>query len=206
MKKYLVLLCVLFSLLMVQAAAADNLVLNGGFEDVGNPLADPLPFTDWTVTKAPDPDSYINIFSNTQVTHSGNYAAGFAAYGSDDTISQTITTVANQTYTFSFWLYHPVNDRVNDFSAYWNGTAVLSLAPEPNIDNSINPYRQYSFTETGHGSDTIQFSGWEGSGYYFLDDVSVTSSSAAATPIPSSALLLGSGLLGLVCMGRRRRP
>jgi hypothetical protein len=178
MKRYAILLALALSVLLVQTAAA-NLVLNGGFDG----------FTDWTVS----PDSPNFAISAYIDTHSSTYSLWFGATSpDDDTIMQTIPTVAGDSYTFSFWLKHLHSTSPNDFQASWNSTPVLTLINIANFD-----WTGYSYTETATGSTTIRFAG---NGYYILDDVSVLQ-----VPLPATVVLLGSGLLPLLGWRRFRK-
>ncbi len=63
-----------------------------------------------------------------------------------------------QDYTFAFYLAS-VGDGSSDFSAYWDGTQLLSLT-DPNSGvayTSGGVYILYTYSVTGTGSDTIQF-------------------------------------------------
>jgi hypothetical protein len=76
---------------------------------------------------------------------------------------------------------------------------VLSLT---NPNTGAN-WSEFSFTETGTGSDTIQFAFRDDPAYMALDNVSV-SPVGPTTPEPSSLLLLGSGLLTVGGVIRRK--
>ena len=193
-RKALLAAVVLAGVLLVGAPtafASPNLLNNGSFE-TGD-------FSDWTQG---------GNFINTSVTFGGFYAysaaedgtwyAVMGPVGSDGTLSQMFSDSAGARYTFSFW-FASVGDNPSDFSASWDGTSVLSLT-NPNTGAS---WTQFSFTETGTGSDTIQFSFRDDPGWMALDNVSVTQTSST-TPEPSSLLLLGSGLLTLGAVIRRK--
>jgi hypothetical protein len=93
-----------------------------------------------------------------------------------------------------------IGDEFTDFSAYWNGTQLLSLT-DP---NSETVYTLYTYSVTGTGTDTIQFDFRDDPGFTALDDISVASD---ASPVPEpgtfSLLFLGLGL-GIAFMGRQR--
>jgi hypothetical protein len=184
-----ILAVVILSLAMAGVAGA-NMVINGGFE-TGD-------WTGWTPTYASS-SSFLEITAQSAAVYDGTHAAIFSANGTeDDTLSQSITTVAGQSYTFAFYLNHngsyasPTHD---DFHVYWNGSSILDLA------NTAFPYTLYSYTVKATGTtSTIAFAGREFSYHYGLDDVSLTE-----TPLPGSLLLLSSGLLGLLGFRRIRK-
>jgi hypothetical protein len=186
-----VLLAMPASLRADSCTSASNLVANCSF-GTGD-------LTDWTVTTAPS-GSDIGVIGN------GGYNNDNVAYfgASDymyDTISQTLTTTASQSYTVSFWLQDSQGDGPDsdtDFQALWNGTSLLDQYTTSSIV-------EYSFTVTGTGSDTLAFEGYNNSeGLYYLSDISVTAGTATPVPEPSNLWLLGSGLAGLTGMLRRR--
>ena len=179
-------------LLCAPAAFAQNLLTNGSFQ-TGD-------FTGWTTG---------GNFEDTEVVTGPFYvytgsqdADGFYAVlgpvGSDGTLSQSFATTAGASYTFSFWLA-AVGDDPSDFSASWDGTTVYS-ATDPNTGGV---YQQFTFSETGTGHDTITFSFRDDPAYIALDNVSVTQNSQTV-PEPSSFLLMGSGVLGLAGVIRRK--
>ena len=183
-----------FTLLMCAPMAfGQNLLSNGGFE-TGD-------FTGWTTGgNFEDTEVVSGAFYEYSGAQEGNFYAVLGPVGSDGTLSQSFADHAGTSYTFSFWIAS-VGDNPSDFSAYWDGTAVLSLT---NPDTGAN-WSEYSFTETGTGNDTISFSFRDDPAYIALDNVSVAAQSGTSTvPEPSSLLLMGSGALGLLGVVRRK--
>jgi hypothetical protein len=170
------------------AFADTNLLTNGSFQ-TGD-------FTGWTQGGNEGATGVSNDFDG----YTGEDADGFFAFlgpvGSDGTLSQSFSDVSGDSYAFSFW-YNANGTTPSDFSAYWDGTQLLSLS-NASTDGWVN----YTFTETGTGSDGIQFDFRDDPAYDALDNASVAG--VSPIPEPSSFLLMGSGLLGLAGAVRRR--
>jgi hypothetical protein len=172
------------------AAFADtNLLANGSFE-TGD-------FTDWTLAGN---TGFTGVCDGCEgyTAEDGDFFAYMGAVGSDALISQPFSDVSGDSYVFSFWYNNNNGGTPEDFSAYWDGTQLLSIIDSPNTDGWVN----YTFTETGTGTDTVQFDARNDPSYDALDNASVTG--VSPIPEPSSFLLMGSGLLGLAGAVRRK--
>jgi hypothetical protein len=172
---------------------AQNLLSNGSFE-TGD-------FTGWT-TGGNFGDTFVESSPFYQYTaaQDGSFYAVLGPVGSDGTLSQTFSDTSGAQYSFSFW-FASVGDNPSDFKVSWDGTQLLSLS-NPNTGVA---WSQYSYSVTGTGSDTIQFSFADNPGYMALDNVSVSQSGGTGTtPEPSSFILMGSGVLALGGMVRRK--
>ena len=179
--------------LTATTAFAQNLVTNGSFE-TGD-------FSGWTIGGNNDGNTQVvtGPFYDYTAAEDGAFYSVWGAVGSDITISQTLSTVAGAQYTVSFW-FASVGDSPSDFSASWDGTPLLSLT---NPNTGAN-WMQFTFQVTGTGSDTLTFAGRDDPAWMALDNVSVTENSGQSVPEPSSFLLLGTGVLGLGGIARRK--
>jgi hypothetical protein len=156
----------LFTLLVNQ-----SLVQNGGFE-TGN-------WTGWTLSN--DGISLVdNSGSISKISpHSGSYLAALGAGSSLGFLSQTLQTVAAQSYLLSLWLNNPgkFGNMPNEFSVSWNGNALFDQVNIP----ATTGWTNLQFIVTATSSNTvIQFGERDDPWYLGLDDVSLT-------PIPAAA-------------------
>ena len=173
-----------------------NLVLNGGF-DLDSPPPQTAPL-DWTLTPALSGSDFFVGPGPTFGALSPPNSSNFGAVGSfDDTLSQVITDTPGVSYTLTYWLAHNSTDSENDFSASWNGVTI----PGSVLVNAASfNYTEFTFTLVGTGSDTLAFAGREVPAWYDLDNVSLTSS----IPEPGTLVLLGSAMVGLAGIVRRK--
>jgi hypothetical protein len=170
---------------------AQNLLANGSFET-----------GDYTGWETGGNFEFTQVVSGAFYVYTGaqdgNFYSTAGAVGSPGTISQSFNDVAGASYTFSFYMA-AVGDDPSHFTAYWNNTPVLDMS-DP---NNGGVWTLYSFQETGTGHDSITFAQQDDPAYIALDNVSVTQNTGS-TPEPSSILLLGSGVLGLGSVIRRK--
>jgi PEP-CTERM motif len=189
-QKALLVVAALVAVVLIGAptAFANNLLANGSFES-GD-------FSGWNQSGLEEVTSgSFYVYTGAQ---DGSWYSVWGNVGGDGTLSQTFSDTAGQHYTFSFW-FAAVGDDPSDFSASWDGTQVYNQS-DPNTGGA---WTLFSFDEVGTGSDTISFSGRDDPAWMALDNVSV-SPSGTTTPEPSSLLLLGSGLLAVGGVIRRK--
>jgi hypothetical protein len=204
--------------LLATSAAASSIVQNGGFT-TGD-------FSGWTVNTCgsgcttpawllanPFPGTIGGITppGTTSAASTGCTGAGCTNTSTGDTISQSLTTVASQVYTLTFY-YDPgphavTGDQVTELDVLWNGSLVsggqlVDVTP-------LNTWQLYSYTVTATSTSTVlEFTGRDDPDDLFLSDISVTPQAGPTVPEPVSLTLIGGGLLGIGAIGailRRRR-
>jgi hypothetical protein len=188
---------------------AGNVVLNPGFE-TGD-------FTSWSVNLATQgPDLHVRSGGVSPGLFDTEFGA--TTVGDYDTLAQSITTVSGQVYTFGFSLAESFGggegsenlssggvrpafvaaDPVADFQAFWNGTMVLD---EPAAGRTgFFDFNQFAFDEVATGNDIITFRAYNVPSFYSLDNVSVSTTAATATPEPATWLAMTVGLAALALL------
>jgi hypothetical protein len=76
----------------------------------------------------------------------------------------------------------------------WDGNTIFSELG-PFLSSSLNVYQNFIFDVVGTGSDTLVFTSVNDPAYTYLDNVSLTATTA--TPLPSTWTMLIAGFLGL---------
>jgi hypothetical protein len=167
-------------------AVAGNLVVNCGFE-TGD-------FTGWSNTGN---TGFTGVSGSAPYVNSGNFGAQLGPVGSDGFLSQNVGS--NTTlYNVSFYLYND-GGTPNDFTVFWNG---VDVGPDL-VDVGGFAYTQFAGVLTGNagvGSNSLTFAYRQDPAYFGLDDVVVT----GVSPEPGSLILMGSGILGLAGVIRRK--
>ena len=136
------------------------------------------------------------VCGNAGSAHTGDQMAFLDWDGNPNTITQTLTTVAGQTYTISFWVY---DQNANSFEATFGGST-FDTTDLASCVGSPSDYVLCNFNATTTSTSTaLAFSGERTvRGEILLDDVSVT-----AAPEPPTWALTSVALLGLVVLLRR---
>ena len=171
-------------------AIPGNLVANCGFETES--------FTGWTEIPATSGSD----FTVENDAHSGNFAAFFGAIipPFEDTISQSIPTIAGDAYSVSFFLMNE-EGTPNQFNAMFGSTNLLSLT-----DSGSFGFTEFTDTIVATGSSTtLSFAAFQVPAHFILDDVSVLPvTPVTAVPEPAALMLLGSALFAFGVTRRRR--
>jgi hypothetical protein len=148
-------------------------IVNGGFE-TGD-------FTGWTQSGVL---SFTRV--NTNLPHSGSYAAELGPDTGEGFLAQTLALTPGSNYTLDYWLQNN-GGTPNSFRAMIDGVDIpLSVL----TDAPAMPYTEFMFTFTAGGPTTeVKFGFLQTPSYWHLDDVSVV-------PAPAPPPQGGSGSQG----------
>jgi hypothetical protein len=183
---------------LVGEAQAQNIVQNADFSAAAVSSTN---FPDWTVGPNGAPGTYTGLDLGPNTGSAANWIAlAPYSYEGNGTVSQTLTTVAGDTYELSFYASDNNNSGApNSLSqVYWGGGLALDFT---NSFTATNTQQEFSTSVTASSSSTtLEFLGYQNSGWWDVDSVSVVKT-GSAVPGPAALAPFAMGFVGLV---RRR--
>lgn len=113
-------------------------------------------------------------------------------------LSQSVSTVVGDTYTFSAWIEADANGANNELDFLWNGATALQ-----NENFSTDGYQEFMVNVTATAAATVLgFAHGNNNGQLYLDNASLTL--AAPVPEPAATTLAVFGGAGLILIRRQK--
>lgn len=197
--------CPLIALLAVNNAHAASLITNGDFESSITNLTTPL---GWAATGGASTEVMAFKLHSVVPAASGDWAIDLGGSGTDvdngGSLSQTFSILDPGTYVFEFD-YSNESHHTSFFADFsWSLSGVANDgATLLGIGGGYTTFTQeYLITSTGN--TTVTFSDIIGNGHAYDAIIDNVSFHVKPVPAPPVALLLGSGLIGLIRMRNKQ--
>jgi hypothetical protein len=217
MKKIIILMAaVALAFMAMPALALTNIVVNGDF-NTGN-------LSGWTNGVEGHASFQNGIYYNYAYTPYTTAEAAMYQICDASTGGGWITGGTAETYNFSFWYARGESSNISEYGIWYSTNATAPVFDGPDGTNSgwtlisqsslsVSGFTPFSLSGTLEGIQpqwfAVAFEGSTSSDYVYaavFDNVSLTTECSGPTvPVPPSALLLSSGLLGLVGWQRLRK-
>ncbi len=178
-------------------AQAQNIVTNGDFETAGGFGT----ISGFELTKCDASAPFGGLFRSGILGVDGSAAAAFTSRNCLSSLSQTLSTVAGQQYSVSFFARVNTAAVSNDLRVSFGGTELF------NQMLTSNAYQQFTVFGTATSASTVfTVSGRNSGNSNLVDNISIMEVASVSTvPEPATVALMGTGLLALFGGSYKRR-
>jgi hypothetical protein len=196
---------VIIAVLSCGVASAATVIANGSFEDGTSGYPNFVP-DDWTANA-----NFLNDVGFAGVVtgagHTGDHELQIGNYDDQpiDMLSQTLNTVAGESYKVS-WYYSIAGGHDDDafFEVLINGNDGF-LGGDADVVYAGDQWSTANFTFTASGNDVLTLGAKSTQAIWVVDDVAVDPVAVAAAPLPGTLPLFATGLAAIGWVARRRK-